>query len=72
MTICTFSIEKNQKIIFSPWFTVKNIFLTRLDTKLWTKNAKNDQFWASKDSYFLKIILAYNIWTFICKKMSKT
>jgi hypothetical protein len=32
----------------------------------------NAKYRVVKHSYYAKIILTYNIWTFICKKMSKT
>jgi hypothetical protein len=73
ITICTCWTQKSLKFFLS-W---KKIILATLCPKTLDKKIRNMtifkvDFWLTKNGYCSKIILNYNIWTFICKKMSKT
>ena len=77
MTICTCWIQKSLKFIFLSCFVQeKKIPGHTRPQNFGQKNRKMTIFKANprivKNSYSPKIILTYNIWTFIYKKMSKT
>jgi hypothetical protein len=73
LTICTCLFRKFPSLFFYHGLSWKKNFLAILGPKLRTKNPKMAKFKANfrlvKRSYCPKIILTYNIWTFIGKNV---